>query len=409
MRLEKVQLRPLEGIKILDFTHVLAGPFCTRLLADMGADVVKVNSESRMQINAPAGPYFTMWNRNKRTISLDMNHEPARKVAGQLAQMADVVIDNFSMGVLDRWGIGFDDVSQVNGKVIYVQMSGMGSGGPWSNFVTYAPTIHALAGLTYTTGVSGRENIGLGFSYNDHQAGLHAAVAVLSAVEARRHSGKGQRIDISQFEVAVNLLGPTFMHYFRNDQPTEPSGNDLQYDRIAPHGCYRCKDSAVDGEVSERWIAIACLDDAHWNSLCDAMNRPDWTKDLQLETAEGRYVQRRYVDEQIGKWTSEFDPLILMEELQGMGVPAGVVQDGRDLMENDPQLQESKFIRTIEEPHPRMGEIYADKLPIEFESTSCEIYKRARLLGEDNESILSDWLGIDKETVQKGEEDGYFR
>lgn len=402
-------MRPLEGIRVLDFTHVLAGPFCTRLLADMGADVVKVNSESRMQINAPAGPYFTMWNRNKRTVSLDMNREEARNVAGELAQLADVVIDNFSMGVLDRWGIGFEEISKVNDKVIYVQMSGMGSGGPWSSFVTYAPTIHALAGLTYTTGVPGRENIGIGFSYNDHQAGLHAAVAVLSAIEARLHTGKGQRIDISQFEVAVNLLGPTFMHYFRNGKPTEPSGNDLQYDRIAPHGCYRCKDTHVAGDSEEKWIAIACIDDTQWSSLCDAMNRPEWTQAPQFETAEGRYERRRFVDEQIGKWTADFDPKSLMEKLQSAGVPAGVVQDGRDLMENDPQLRESEFIRTMEEPHPRMGETYADKLPIEFEATPCEVYRRARVLGEDNESVLSDWLGMDKEKVQRGEEEGYIR
>lgn len=402
-------MRPLEGIRILDFTHVLAGPFCTRLLADMGADVVKVNSESRMQINAPAGPYFTMWNRNKRTISLDMNHEQARSIAGRLAQLADVVIDNFSMGVLDRWGIGFDEISRINDKVIYVQMSGMGSGGPWSSFVTYAPTIHALAGLTYTTGVPGRENIGLGFSYNDHQAGLHAAVAVLSAIEARKHSGKGQRIDISQFEVAVNLLGPTFMHYFRNGKTTEPSGNDLQYDRIAPHGCYRCKDSCVDGEPSEEWIAIACFDDSQWNSLCEAMDCPAWADDPILGTADGRFEHRHSIDEQIGTWTSQFEAKTLMERLQSLGIPAGVVQNGRDLMENDPQLEGSKFIRPMEEPHPRMGETFADKLPIEFEETPCDAYRRARVLGEDNESVLSEWLGLDKESVQQGEEEGYFR
>lgn len=402
-------MRPLEGIRVLDFTHVLAGPFCTRLLADMGADVVKVNSVSRMQINAPAGPYFTMWNRNKRTVSLNMNHEKARKIAGQLARLADVVIDNFSMGVLDRWGIGFDDINKDNEQVIYVQMSGMGSGGPWSNFVTYAPTIHALAGLTYTTSVPGRSNIGLGFSYNDHQAGLHAAVAVLSAVEAREHSGKGQRIDISQFEVAVNLLGPTFMHYFSNGQATEPSANDLQYDRIAPHGCYRCRDSHVEKEPTEEWIAIACLDDSQWSSLCSAMNDPAWSADPKLGSMEGRYTNRRFVDQEISNWTRELEARKLMEDLQARGVAAGVVQSGRDLMEHDPQLQEAKFIQRIEEPHPRMEQTYADKLPIEFEATPCEVYKRARVLGEDNESVLSDWLGIDSQSVREGEEEGYLQ
>ena len=253
------------------------------------------------------------------------------------------------------------------------------------------------------------KNIGLGFSYNDHQAGLHAAVAVLSAIEARKHSGKGQRIDISQFEVAVNLLGPTFMHYFRNGKATEPSGNDLQYDRIAPHGCYRCKDSYVDEEPSEEWIAIACLDDSQWNSLCEAMDCPAWVDDPKLGTADGRFEHRHSIDEQIGTWTSQFEAKTLMERLQSLGIPAGVVQNGRDLMENDPQLEGSKFIRAMEEPHPRMGETFADKLPIEFEETPCDAYRRARVLGEDNESVLSEWLGLDKESVQQGEEEGYFR
>lgn len=405
----KTLMRPLEGIRVLDFTHVLAGPFCTRLLADMGADVIKVNSASRIQINAPAGPYFTMWNRNKRTVSLDMNHEKARDIASQLAQLADVVIDNFSMGVLDRWGIGFDTISQINEAVIYVQMSGMGSGGPWSNFVTYAPTIHALAGLTYTTGIPGRKDIGLGYSYNDHQAGLHAAVSVLSAIEARRHTGRGQRIDISQFEVAVNLLGPTFMHFFRNGQSTEPSGNDLQYDRIAPHGCYRCKDHQSDGESIETWIAIACLDNAQWKSLCRVMKNPDWSKDFKLSSAVKRYANRRFLDEQISDWTRNFDSRNLMDTLQRAGVAAGVVQDGRDLMESDLHLRRARFIRKIEEQHPRMEDTFADKLPIDFEATPCELYRRARVLGEDNESVLSDWLGLDSESVSRGEEEGYLR
>lgn len=405
----KAQVRPLDGVRVLDFTHVLAGPFCTRLLADMGADVIKVNSLSRVQINAPAGPYFTMWNRNKRTVSLDMNHEKAREIAGELAQLADVVIDNFSMGVLDRWGIGYDTIGKTNKKVIYVQMSGMGSGGPWSSFVTYAPTIHALAGLTYTTGVPGRENIGLGYSYNDHQAGLHAAVSVLSAIEARRHTGTGQRIDISQFEVAVNLLGPTFMHFFRNGRVTEPSGNDLQYDKIAPHGCYRCKDSPNNGSSKEAWIAIACLDNAQWKSFCNVMENPGWVSKAPLTSPSGRYENRQFLDEQISKWTSKFDSRELMDLLQNAGVAAGTVQDGRDLMENDPQLQKVNFIRKIEEQHPRMEETYADKLPIDFEATPCEVYKRARVLGEDNESVLSDWLGLDSESVEHGEEEGYLR
>ena len=169
-----------------------------------------------------------------------------------------MVIDNFSHGVLDRWGIGYDDVSVPNEKVIYVQMSGMGDGGPWSNFVTYAPTIHALAGMTHTTGVEGRKDIGIGFSYNDHQAGLHAALAILAAIEARTHLQKGQKIDMAQFEVGVALMGPALMDYFCNGRVAKPSGNRLSYDKIAPHGIYPCKSRDGEDILDQRWIAITC-------------------------------------------------------------------------------------------------------------------------------------------------------
>ena len=259
--------RPLEGLRVLDFTHVLAGPFATRCLADMGADVVKINSVKRaIGANDPLHPYYLMWNRNKRALGLDMTHDEDRRLCQSLCEQADVVIDNFSVGVLDRWGIGFEKVKESNPGVIYIQMSGMGEGGPWSNFVTYAPTIHALAGLTYLTSVSGREDIGIGFSYNDHQAGLHAAVAILAALEARRDTGAGQHIDVSQFEVGVNFAGPSLMDLFANGRAAEPTANELPYDDACPHNCYQGLPKG-EGTLGERWIAIACMTDSQWQAL----------------------------------------------------------------------------------------------------------------------------------------------
>ena len=179
--------------------------------------IVKIMSETRVSLaGGPDSPYHALWNRNKRVLQLDLAQPKARDIARDLALQADVVIDNFSVGVLDRWGIGYDDVSPGNPGVIYVGMSGMGVSGPWSNYVTYAPTVHALAGLTYLTGVPGRNDIGIGFSYNDHMAGLHGAVAVLAALEGRRLTGRGQRIDMSQFEVGVNFGGPALLDWFAN-------------------------------------------------------------------------------------------------------------------------------------------------------------------------------------------------
>jgi crotonobetainyl-CoA:carnitine CoA-transferase CaiB-like acyl-CoA transferase len=399
--------RPLEGIRILDFTHVLAGPFATRVLGDMGADVVKITSVERaLGANEPTHPYYLMWNRNKRALALDMAKEESRPICRQLCEKADVVIDNFSVGVLDRWNVGYESVSQVNPGVIYLQMSGMGDGGPWADFVTYAPTIHALAGLTHLTGVPGREDIGIGFSYNDHQAGLHGAVAILAALESRQKSGRGQRIDMSQFELGVNFVGPALMDYFANGIAARPIGNKLPYDEVAPHGCYPCAGALSNAVEDERWVAIACMTDLHWEALRGVMGDPEWARESAFNSAKSRLENVQRLDRGIAEWTRNHDAVQVMEQCQAAGVPAGVVQNVIDFVERDPQLKGSGFMHTIDSSHPTVGKTYADKLPLRFQATPCDIYKRPREIGEDNQSVLRDWIGMSEEEVHKAEESG---
>ena len=400
-------MRPLEGIRVLDFTHVLAGPFCTRLLADLGADVIKVNSRKRVGPNGPGSPYYVIWNRNKRAIALDMQTEEAKQVARDLAQKADVVIDNFSLGVLDRWGIGFDAIKPTNKKAIYVQMSGMGAGGPWSNYVTYAPTIHALAGLTHTTGMPDRTPTGIGFSYNDHQAGLHAAVAILTAIETRRETGEGQQIDLAQFEVGTSMIGPSLLDYCVNGNVAGPHGNIPPYDLFAPHGCYRCRANGED-ILDERWLAIVCRDEEEWQALCNVMGNPRWCSEPRFASAEARCENASELDRHVEDWTQSQDANALMLELQAAGVPAGLVQTGIDLAENDPQLKQRGFISVCDDPHPTLGPTFMDRLPLYFTKTPCDVYKRSRALGEDNCEVLADWLGMSEDEVLAGEEAGYL-
>ena len=400
--------RPLEGLKILDFTHVLAGPFATRILGDMGADVVKINSLDRaIGANDPIHPYYIMWNRNKRALALDMSNESARKTCKELCEKADIVIDNFSVGVLDRWGVGYDTISQVNSKVIYVQMSGMGDGGPWSKFVTYAPTIHALCGLTHTTSVKNRQDIGIGFSYNDHQAGLHGAVAILAGLESLQHSGKGQRIDISQFEVGVNFVAPSLVDHFSNNTITEPVANDLPYDEVAPHGVYPCS-SDGEGIKGENWIAIACMTEDQWRSLKNLLGSPEWAEQDSFSTLSLRYKNRRELDSHIQNWTKTQEAYSLMETCQKAGVPAGVVQSGADLANRDPQLRSREFLFAFDELHGEVGQTFGDKLPIKFEKTACESYIRSRSLGEDNESVLKDWLNLSPKEIDENKSEGWL-
>ncbi|MGB0996987.1 MAG: CaiB/BaiF CoA transferase family protein [Pseudomonadales bacterium] len=403
--------RPFAGLRVLDFTHVLAGPFATRILADMGADVVKINSSQRaVGTQDPRHPYYLMWNRNKRALALNLATDEGKEVAHALCQQADLVIDNFSAGVLDRWGIGYQAIHAVNKRAIYVQMSGMGDGGPWSKFVTYAPTIHALAGLTHTTGVAGREDIGIGFSYNDHQAGLHGAVAVLAALEQRNRTGVGHRVDISQFEVGVSFLGPALLDYFGNGNAARPVGNDLPYDTAAPHGCYPCRaDSDNPNNIpglGERWIAIACMTDQQWIALQTVMGNPQWAAAAQLEHAEGRVANKNLIEEELSAWTAQQDAYDLMQRCQSAGVPAGVVQDGADLVERDPQLAQGNFLQALDDVHPELGPTWIDKLPIHFAATPCEHYHRVRAIGEDNAEVLKDWLSMSSEQVAEKEQQG---
>ena len=391
---------PLEGVRILDFTHVLAGPFATRVLGDMGADVVKVMSETRVSLaGGPDSPYHALWNRNKRVLQLDLARDEARAIARRLALQADVVIDNFSVGVLDRWGIGYDAVSADNPGAIYIGMSGMGTSGPWSNYVTYAPTVHALAGLTYLTGVPGRNDLGIGFSYNDHMAGLHGAVAVLAALEARRMTGRGQRIDMSQFEVGASFSGPALLDWFANGVAAEPVGNDPPWESWTPHAIYPCA-----GE--DQWCAIAVVEDDPWRALCRLMEADDWLDDDSLSTAEGRQARRAEIDARIAEWTRPQERYALMERCQRAGVPAGVVQTGLDLTQHDPQLAQAEMFFDFDDPHPALGPLKGDRLPLRFERTPATVYRRSEVFGESNASVAADWLGMPAEEVSRLEVSG---
>ena len=391
---------PLAGIRILDFTHVLAGPFCTRLLADMGADVVKIVTDTRpVAAGGPDHPYFAMWNRNKRLLQLDLSRDDAREAARQMALRADIVIDNFSVGVLDRWNIGYDAVAPLNPGVIYMAMSGMGRTGPWSSYVTYAPTVHALAGLTYLTGVPGRSDIGIGFSYNDHMAGLHGAFALLAALEHRRRTGRGQSIDMSQFEVGVGFSGPALLDYFANANPAGPAANDHPWDRLAPQNCYPCAGH-------DQWIAIAIETDAQWRNLVAAMDNPAWATDPALATSEARWHHRRDLDARIAQWTTPQDRYTLMHRLQSANIPAGAVQTGQDLTQTDPQLQHAQMHLPYPDQHPALGKITTDRLVPQFTQTPTTEYRRPETFGESNAQITRDWLNWTPEETAEAAANG---
>jgi crotonobetainyl-CoA:carnitine CoA-transferase CaiB-like acyl-CoA transferase len=387
--------KPLSGLRVLDLSHVLAGPMCTRLLGDLGADIVKLQTLDRATtVNDPQFPYFYAWNRSKRLITLNMKDQRAVEIMAKLIEQSDVLLENFSAGVLDRWGLSYETVREWNPRLVYVTMSGCGPEGPWSSLVTYAPTIHALAGLTYLSNPPGRGDLGPGYSLNDHAVGLSAAFAVLAALQSRRETGLGQHVDISQMETGGYLIGPALIDMLNNGREAQPIGNRDPYGRIVPNDCFRTADA--------EWLAVSCRDDDEWSVLVLATG----IEAAGLERLEDRRARIEEVDALVGAWAASVGAAAGQELLQRAGVPAGRIQHGGDLMA-DPQLVFREMWSTFE--HATFGTRPFDRYPAIWSAMSLEPYMApAAYAGEHNFEIYSELLDMDEAGVAEAMADGLF-
>jgi crotonobetainyl-CoA:carnitine CoA-transferase CaiB-like acyl-CoA transferase len=390
--------KPLTGVRILDFTWVLAGPYCTRVFADLGADVIKLQTEERSQgVNGNAFPYFALWNRNKRSATLKMKHPQALDIFRRLVEQADVIVENFSVGVLERWGIGYDTVRQWNDKIIYLSMAGAGQNGPWRDFVTYAPTIHALSGLTYLTNPPDRQDIGLGCAFTDHLSGLSGALALLEALEARRRTGVGQRIDLSQLEVGAYLVGPAFADLLRNGREAHPQGNQDAFCDYVPNNVYRC--------LNKEWLALTCRDDAEWARLCQTIAHPTLGNDARFATVDGRRTHRDEIDCALSDWAAQQNAEQAMRQLQAAGVPAGKVCSMKDLTERDEHLAARQWL--IEVENKLLGRHQLECFPAVFSEATID-YTAAPFLGEHTFAVYKELLGMTDEEIATAIGEGLF-
>ncbi len=392
----------LSGIRVLDFTRVLSGPYATRTLADFGAEVIKVQSKKTEGIEPNTGGYFNTWNRNKRSITLDMSHFIARKIALRLVEICDVVIENFSPRVMSNWGMEYETLKKRNPGIIMLSMSGMGQTGPWTNHVAFGPTVQSLGGFTYLSSFEEDNPVGPGYALADHISGLYGAFAVLAALENRDRTGKGQYIDLSQYEVVAGMIGPALLDVLANDQESMPQGNQPDYEMAAPHGCYQCM-----GE--DRWCVISVVNETQWQALIRIMDSPGWASEKRFSTLKARKAHFKSLDEKLDLWTQKQDAQELVERLQEAGIRAGVVQNAEDLA-NDPHLLDQNYY--VQTQHPSLGKTFSDRSPIRFmEDSSTGPYsesgfKPAPLLGEANEYVYMDLLGLTqkeyKTFIQKG-------
>lgn len=380
----------LKGLRILDFTWVLAGPYATRILADFEAEVIKVQSQKTSKgAESNLTGYFNTWNRNKRSITLDMSHPEAREIVLKLAEKSDVLIENFSPRVMTNWGLNYEKLKEVRSNLIMVNISAMGQTGPWSDFVGFGPTLQALSGLTYLTSFDKDSPLGMGYAYADMIVGLYAALAVLSALEYRERTGRGQYIDLSEYEAICTLIGPTLLDSSLNQREVLPHGNHPDYIPAAPYGCYKCLGT-------DRWCVIAVFNETEWESLCRLMGNPSWTKEERFSTLLKRKKNFKELDKLVEQWTIQHPPEKVVQLLQGAGVSAGVVQNAEDLA-NDPQLMARNFFIQLE--HPALGKTVSDNTPIRFKENSKVNWKTAPLLGKDNRYVYMELLGFTEDDL----------
>jgi crotonobetainyl-CoA:carnitine CoA-transferase CaiB-like acyl-CoA transferase len=383
---------PLEGLRVFDFTHVLAGPFGTRVLGDLGAEIIKVGTALRAGgANNANHPYYASWNRNKKSIMLNLADPRGIEVARRIAAVSDAIVENFSAGVLAKWGLDRAGLADTNPRITVVSMGGMGKDGPWKRFVTFAPTIHALCGLTYMTNPPGEKLIGYGFSLTDHLSGLAGAIAILEGVEHARRTGQGLDVDLSQYEVGLNLMAPGIIDVIENGTDPKPSGNRHPFSAWAPHGIYR---AAGD----DRWVAIAVRGDAEWQRLCEVMQRPELASDPRFTTHPSRIANEDALDATVEDWTHGLDRYEVMRLCQAAGIAAGAAQDAEDLTAHDGALRAREFFG-MTEASGGSPSYPIDRFPARFNGSRPPVYRSVHQLDADTFEFLTTAVGMDDAEV----------
>lgn len=396
---------PLAGVRVIDFTWLGAGPLTTRILADHGAEVIRIESATRpdtLRTTAPfpdgqrAGSlnrsgYFAERNCNKLSVAMNLKHAAARSLVLRLIEQSDIVASNFAPGTLDRLGLGYGAARSVRPDIIYIEMTMQGGYGPDSAVVGFGQTVTALTGLYYLSGEPGRMPAGTGTNFPDHvPVPAHSAFALLAALRHRRRTGQGQYIDVSQAETMTSLLGPAVADFAVNGHEALPLGNRTP--DAAPQGVYPCRGN-------DRWIAISIVTDEQWLRLTEELPAPALASDARLRSQEGRQDHHDLIDQEIGARTVHRDAYELQTRLQARTVPAGVVQSFADLVMEDPQLRHRRHFVRLD--HPEMGRSIYSTPPFRLGAmTTPPVRTPAPLLGQHTREVAARLLGLDDAAVE---------
>jgi crotonobetainyl-CoA:carnitine CoA-transferase CaiB-like acyl-CoA transferase len=382
---------PLDGVRVLDFTWVVAGPVATRILGDHGAQVVKVERKNPPPLgNRKLGLQCDL-HRSKLSVALNMQHPRGVELARRLAAMSDIVMDNFSARVMRMWGMDYESLKVVKPDIICISMSGLGHTGPRSSYVSYGPTLQALTGYTQLMAEPDGTPAGYGYSYADMVGGYSGALAALVALWHRRRTGKGQFVDLSQFEAVASVIGPALLDISVNGRTQTPPGYNSQEGPSAPHGVYKCR--ALDGD-DDRWVAISVGTGPEWRRFVTAIGSPEWASEPKFRTLYLRMQNSAELDAHVSRWTAEHSAEEAMAILQRAGIAAGVVENGVDMCARDPQLKERGFWPEVSTK--KGSTTHVTGIPFKLSGGSGEVRTIAPEVGEDFDYVLGELLGLGK-------------
>ena len=395
----------LSPIRVCDFSGQLAGAGATRFMAAFGAQVIRIEdrlTQGGWDIFRGAGPYkderrgtnlggmFNNHNIEKLGITLNAKSSEGKEILRELISISDVVAENFSAGVMERWGFPYEELVKIKPDIIYVSNCGFGHQGPYSHFKTWGPIVQAVSGLTFQSGLPDMPPAGWGFSHMDHTGGYFMAIAILMAIYHRNKTGEGQYVDLSCTDAALTLNGPVLLDYTVNGRPLrrdgQPYSNRSSLPPMAPHGIYAC-------EGDDQWVAIAARHDDDWHAVCDVLQIPELAHDARYRDVEHRQINQDELDRVVESWTSKMKAADVMDALQAKGVPAAVVQHPQDRMDHDANTLAWDTFPEVD--HDEMGSVRVEGIPMRFSETPAVVRHGGPLLGHDNDFVYKELLDMD--------------
>lgn len=383
--------QPLQGIKVLDLTQIFQGPYASFLMAMAGAEIVKVEAHSGDRIRRGGGTdtplAFAMLNSNKKSLTLDLKHPRGKEILKAMAKEADVMLENFAAGTMDRLGLGWEVMREINPRLIYGTATGYGVSGPDKDQLAMDHTIQAAAGVMSVTGETGGPPARAGGTPSDIMGGIHFYAGILSAILGRNATGKGTLVEVAMQEAMYFVLSSEYAHFHRTGELPERRG-DKTAANSAPYGRYECKDG---------WIALICVSEAQWARLLDLIGREDLKDDPEYASPALRHNHEAEINAMLEGWTKTRSRDEVYHQIRDNKIPVAPVRDVGDVM-NDPHMHERGMLNKME--HPYMGEVILPSSPIrlsEFPPTPLEFFPE---IGGNSAEILSDWLGMSEAEIE---------